>query len=50
MDGKYFAYGDKELLVIPDTKHDWLMDTRDVAKGYGVIITTIRGHKKNHRD
>lgn len=35
-----------ELIVQEDSKHEWLLDTDLVAKGYGVDATNIRYHKR----
>jgi hypothetical protein len=31
--------------ALPDEAHDWLLTTAEVAQGYGVAESTIRGHK-----
>ena len=38
------------LTVIPDSEHEWMMSTANVAEGFGVSEETIRGHKKYHSD
>ena len=36
--------------VLPDSRHEFLMTTREVAAGYGVTEYTIRQHKLQHPD
>lgn len=36
--------------VTPDEKHEFLMTTSEVAKGYGVASNTVRMHKSEHKD
>jgi hypothetical protein len=36
------------IYVRPDETHEWLMETKLVAEGYGVSEKTIRGHKSNN--
>ncbi len=38
------------LYVRPHETHEWLMETRLVAEGYGVSESTIRDHKRLHKD
>jgi hypothetical protein len=38
------------VAVIPDLNHEFLMPTKDVAKGYGVSSETIRGHQHRNSD
>ena len=38
------------VTVEPNEKHEFLMTTNEVAKGYGVSGGTIRKHKVEHRD
>ncbi len=38
------------LYVRPHKTHEWLMETRLVAEGYGVDETTIRYHKSKNND
>ncbi|NJK43956.1 MAG: hypothetical protein HC933_06420 [Pleurocapsa sp. SU_196_0] len=39
-----------ELRFQPDSRHEWLLTTEQVAEGYGVSVKTIRGHKISHAD
>lgn len=39
-----------EVSVIADLKHEFLMTTAEVAKGYGINANTLRGHKFDHKD
>lgn len=39
-----------QVEVQPDSNHEFLMTTADVAKGYGVSSSTIRRHKLEHPD
>jgi hypothetical protein len=41
---------DLTVQIIPNSKHEFLMDTETVAKGYGVSRETIISHKSNHKD
>ena len=34
----------------PDDAHDWLLSTAQVAEGYGVSDSTLRGHKSEKSD
>jgi hypothetical protein len=38
------------LHVRPDETHEWLMETKLVAEGYGVDESTIRYHKSKNMD
>ncbi len=38
------------LYVRPHETHEWLMETKFVAEGYGVSEETIRSHKANHSE
>lgn len=38
------------LTIIPDTEHEYLMSTANVAEGFGVSEETVRSHKRNHSD
>lgn len=47
---KIVDFEDVELHIIEDEKHEFLLSTADVAKGYGVNQNTIRDHKSNNPD
>lgn len=36
------------VTVLPDSNHEFLIPTKDVAHGYGVSATTFRRHKQEH--
>jgi hypothetical protein len=36
--------------IIPNDSHEFLMTSQEVAKGYGVDPSTLRGHKHTHKD
>jgi hypothetical protein len=38
------------IQVRPDETHEWLMETKLVAEGYGVSESTIREHKRKKSD
>ncbi len=38
------------IYVRPDETHEWLMETKLVAEGYGVSESTIREHKRKNSD
>lgn len=38
------------LSVIPDAQHEFLLDTKQVAEGYGIAESTLRRHLQGHRD
>lgn len=38
------------VTVIPDSNHEFLMDTFQVAYGFGTSPSTLRSHYSNHRE
>lgn len=36
--------------VLPDDRHEFLLTTSDVARGYGVCVSTVRKHLQNNPD
>ncbi|GHV18134.1 hypothetical protein FACS1894169_14390 [Bacteroidia bacterium] len=42
--------GDIEVTVLPDSRHEYLMTTKEVANGYGVSPETIRSHRMLHSE
>jgi len=41
---------DLTVIVIPDSNHEFLMSTKDVASGYDISENTLRSHKSRHND
>lgn len=39
-----------QVVVIPNENHEFIIPTKDVAKGYGVAESTFRKHKKEHQE
>jgi len=39
-----------EVELQPNSKHDFLMSTKDVAAGYGITTNTLRSHKRKYRN
>lgn len=38
------------LKIIENVQHDFLISNKEVALGYGIAISTLRGQKSNHKD
>lgn len=43
-------FDETELSLIENHEHEFLLSNKDVAKGYGVSIDTIRSHLSKNRD
>lgn len=43
-------FQDISLDVIPDAKHEWLLETALVADGYGITESALRKHKNRNSD
>lgn len=41
---------DIEIEVQPDSQHDWLLSTKDVAEGYGLSESGVRSVKERYAD
>ncbi len=39
-----------ELNIVEDSRHEFLLSTKEVALGYGVVERVIRDHKSNNQD
>ncbi len=39
-----------QIEVMPNEEHQFLMTTKDVAKGYDINEATLRGHKHNYKN
>jgi len=39
-----------EVVLIPNSDHEFLMTTKEVAAAYGINPNTLRGHKRDHKD
>lgn len=50
--GTYFVavFNNKEINIITDREHEFLISTVDVARGYNVYASTVRKHFKKHSD
>lgn len=38
------------VMIIPDSQHEFLIPTKDVAAGYGINVNTLRSHKSQNKD
>lgn len=38
------------VTILPDSNHEFLMTTKEVATGYGIHTSTLRRHSQNHDD
>ena len=48
---KQFTVAENLIVTVePDRKHEFLMTTNEIAKGYGISGGTIRKHKIEHQD
>lgn len=49
--GKQFTVAENLVVTVePNKEHEFLMSTAEVAKGYGINVNTLRGHKHEHRN
>ena len=43
-------FENEDIEIIEDSKFDFLLTTKEVAKGYGMSVENIRSQKSNHKD
>ena len=41
---------DLQVILIPDVEHEFLMTSKEVAKGYGIHQDTLRTHKRRNKE
>lgn len=41
--------GDLSVTIIPNSEHEFLIPTKDVAVGYGISPETVRSHLRNNK-